>query len=114
MTQTEPPGGDRAAADSDEDSAADSLTPKHPRVPMVLARWILPRTGGAVGFGFDSIDTLELACIPWGFDIIDILDEADEVPTHCHGCGHWLYADHREGESIGLCWQCRAKLYDEG
>jgi hypothetical protein len=59
---------------------------------------------GRCRFGFDSVDTIDHGA--WGFDIVDILDEADEVPTHCLGRGRWLYADRHDSKAIGLCWRC--------
>jgi hypothetical protein len=87
-----PPGQDRAAADSNEDSAADSVTAtRHPPV-----------------FGFDVLDTLEYGFGAWGYDVIDVINEGREreLPTLCLGCGEaWLMGP--EALASGKCWTCR-------
>jgi hypothetical protein len=105
MTDAEPPGWHRAAADSDEGSAADSVTVTYPGFIDVV---------DLVRYNFldDLADVLD-ALADYGYHFTDDpLDWIRENPDHdlatlCPACGErWLFG--REALSAGRCWQCRA------
>jgi hypothetical protein len=92
-----PPGWYRAAADSDEDSAADPVTtnghaPGAPtertpgytaRIRSIVRRAAATACAQLVEFGYDVLDTREYGYDAWCFDVVDVINAGRErdLPT---------------------------------